>query len=719
MPVLRTLRYLADGSRRASSSFACRCAIACAVLLCPAVHAEAYIGPGAGFVFISSFLAIFTTILAAFVSLLLWPIRMGVRALRRPRSVKPLVRRLVILGFDGQDPQLTDRFLAEGKLPNFARLAAMGTYQRLRTTFPSVSPVAWSTFSTGVQPARHNIFDFLGRDRRTYLPVLSTAHVGRARRVLKLGRFRVPLRAPELRLLRKSKPFWCILSEHHIWSTVLRVPVTFPPDRFHGAELSAMSVPDLLGTQGTFTLLTTRSEASEFKEGGHRVQLKRNGTRFEGVLQGPPNTLVESEPTLSVDIAIERESEPGRARVEINGHIHSLRTGALSDWIHVTFHAAPLVNIAGICRMLLLEAGDEVSLYVTAINIDPEKPAMPISHPPYYASYLAKKIGPYSTLGLAEDTWALNEGVINEAAFLQHAYSIDAERQRMLFAALATLDRGSLTCVFDATDRIQHMFWRYLDPSHPAAIARTDAECSEAIERLYVHNDALVGKVMARLTEKDVLMVLSDHGFTSFRRGVNLNSWLYANGYLTLKHGANGLADWLRDVDWSHTRAYALGLTGLFLNVRGREAQGIVAPGEEVSRLKKELIAKLNGLVDHDRQSVAVCEVFDTQALYSGPYLENAPDLLLGYNAGYRTSWDCAMGVVSAAVFEDNVKPWSGDHCVDPRQVPGVVFCNRAMSVPDPALVDIAPTVLHLFGIEAPSYMEGKVLIGPLTASRE
>jgi predicted AlkP superfamily phosphohydrolase/phosphomutase len=419
---------------------------------------------------------------------------------------------------------------------------------------------------------------------------------------------------------------------------------------------------------------------------------------------------VDGEPTLTLPLSI--RPEQSHAHIEVNGDTHLLEVGKLSDWITLTFSAAPLIKVSGICRMLVTEMGEHVSLYVTPINLDPEKPAMPISHPSFYSTYLAKKIGQYSTLGLAEDTWALNEGVIDDGTFLQQTYDIDGERERMFFAGLEKLRQGTLVCVFDATDRIQHMFWRYLDPTHPAGHGRETAEHRHAIENLYVHNDALVGRVMARLKDGDVLMVLSDHGFNSFRRGVNLNSWLHAHGYLTLKPGADGRAEWLRDVDWPRTRAYALGLTGMFLNVKGREAQGIVEPGEGVARLRKELATKLSGLQDDACGAVGITEAFETQALYTGPYLQNAPDLLIGYNAGYRTSWDCATGVVSGPVFDDNLKAWSGDHCIDPRQVPGVLFCNRAIDSTDPALIDIAPTALHLFGIAPPGYMEGKVLMG-------
>jgi predicted AlkP superfamily phosphohydrolase/phosphomutase len=342
------------------------------------------------------------------------------------------------------------------------------------------------------------------------------------------------------------------------------------------------------------------------------------------------------------------------------------------------------------------------------INLDPERPAMPISHPPYYAAYLAKRIGRFATLGLAEDTWALNEGVTNERTFIQQTCEVDDERRRMFFTALQRLQRGALVCVFDATDRIQHMFWRYIDKDHPANPQVPASPYQHAIRDLYVRNDALVGEVMTHLHRDDVLMVISDHGFTSFRRGVNVNGWLRENGYLTLVDGADGSAEWLREVDWSRTRAYCVGLTGMFLNLKGREQEGIVHPDGEAAVLKAELIQKLSGLRDDDRADVGIREVFDVATLYSGPYIENGPDLLIGYNVGYRVSWNSARGVVAGPTFEDNLKAWSGDHCIDPRLVPGVFFCNKVVDSEDPALIDVAPTALRLFGIEPPAYMDGR-----------
>ncbi len=683
------------------------CVLACAS------NAEAYVGPGAGFAFLSSFFVLFTTVLIVALSLLAWPFR----ALWRRATIKrtprpPSVTRLVIVGFDGQDPGLTDRFLAEGLLPNFRKLAETGAYRRLKTTFPSVSPVAWSSFSTGCEPGRHNIFDFIEPDRRTYLPRLTSVRIGPAGRFFRFGPYQVPRDKPDVRLLRKSRPFWSLLGDYRIWSTVLRVPVTFPPDRFYGAQLSAMCVPDLLGTQGTFLLFTTRTGGEAFTEGGLRIAIPAGRDQLEVSIPGPENTFRPGLPALGAPLRLSIDRGRRRVRAVTNGTSVDLEPGVLSDWIRLRFHAAPGVNVHGLTRMLVTELGEHVSLYLCPINLDPERPAMPIAHPSFYATYLAKRIGPYATLGLAEDTWARNESVIDDETFLRLSYDIDHEREAMLFSALDRQRRGAIVCVFDGTDRIQHMFWRHLEPDHPAARRQPSEPGANAIRDLYRHYDAMVGRILDRLRPDDLLMVISDHGFSSFRRGVNLNAWLHREGYLALQPGADGCADWLRDVDWSRTRAYCIGLTGLYLNVAGRERQGIVAPGLETDELKAELAAKLNGLPDPETGGIAIREVFDTAKIYDGPYAASAPDFVVGYNAGYRISWEGAKGIVAGPVIEDNVKAWSGDHCIDPRLVPGVFFCNRRIETDEPALIDIAPTALRLFGIEPPAYMDGRPLAG-------
>jgi predicted AlkP superfamily phosphohydrolase/phosphomutase len=380
-----------------------------------------------------------------------------------------------------------------------------------------------------------------------------------------------------------------------------------------------------------------------------------------------------------------------KLQLEIGGEKHALQPGVYSPWIKLGFHAMPGVTVRGIVRFLLTETRPEFSLYATPIQIDPDSPALPISHPPYYAAYLAKLIGSFATVGMAEDTWALNEGVIDEAAFLEQAYLTFDEREAMFDNALAHTERGVVACVFDTSDRVQHMFFRHLE--------------NGVIEDLYQRMDRLVGKAMANAGPDTVLFVLSDHGFCAFRRAVNLNSWLHQNGYLALKDGAVESGRYFEGVDWSRTRAYCLGLSGLYINRKGREACGIVEPGD-VAFLTGELIAKLSGLPDG--KEIAIRRLYATNKLYRGPYLDAAPDLIVGYNEGYRTSWDAAVGKVTEQVIEDNPKAWSGDHCVDPVLVPGVLFCNRPVDAEDPGIEDMAPTALWLFGVTPPAWMEGK-----------
>jgi predicted AlkP superfamily phosphohydrolase/phosphomutase len=369
------------------------------------------------------------------------------------------------------------------------------------------------------------------------------------------------------------------------------------------------------------------------------------------------------------------------------------------------------MKIRGLCRFRIAALEPKFEMYMTPLNIDPEKPALPISHPFLYSVYLSKLLGRFITLGEANDTWALNEGALDERAFLELTYSNHAEWEAMFWNALSKTPRGMVVIVFETTDSIQHMFFRYLDKAHPALKAAPARMSAAVIEELYKKMDDLVGRVAAGLGEKGVLFVMSDHGFKSFRRGVNLNSWLHQNGYLTLAEGKKESGEWFKDVDWDRTRAYALGLGGIYLNLRGREARGVVAPGAEAAALKAELGRRLTALKDGASGPAAITNVYDRDAVYSGPYKDNAPDLIIGYNEGYRASWDGVTGIVNAVVIEDNAKAWSGDHCIDPALVPGVLFSNLELKTAGPSIMDIAPTALELFGIAPPAHMDGRGLV--------
>jgi predicted AlkP superfamily phosphohydrolase/phosphomutase len=696
-------------------AFAILAAVAFVVLTPAAAHA--YVGPGAGFAFLSSFLSLFLAFIYSLFAFITWPIRRIYRAIRSLRIYRRAkVRRVVLVGFDGLDPELVKQFMQEGKLPNFARLRDTGTFQRLATTCPPISPVAWSSFMTGVNPGKHNIYDFLARDSGSYLPFLSSARVRDVKKRLKAGKYRLPLGKPQVKLLRKGIPFWHFLGKAGIFSSVIRVPITFPPEKFAGVLLSGMCVPDLQGSQGTFSFHSTRDFGDEKPEGGQYLRFQSDNGRFRSYVPGPENPLLPDEKKpLHVDFSVKLDSAADRAEIEIRGRRFQLRQGDYSDWIELEFEAGLNVRARGICRFFLKQARPDLEIYVTPVNIDPSRPALSISHPLIYSVYLSKLLGPYATLGLAEDTWSLNEGCLDEDAFLKQCYLVHEERTRMFFDALEKTPRGACVCVFDITDRVQHMFWRFIDENHPAAnIGAGASRYQGVIKDLYRRMDDLVGRILDRIGD-GVLIVLSDHGFNSFARGVNLNSWLWLNGYLALKDGNRQSAEWFAGVDWQRTQAYAMGLNGLYINQKGRERSGIVPPGEAAQSLKQQLRGKLQKLIDPETGRAAISRVFDSQVTFSGPYCENAPDLVIGYAQGYRAGWDSVKGQVTEAIFENNCKAWSGDHCVDPRLVPGVLFSNRRLECDHPAIIDVAPTVLDWFGLPVPSHMDGRpwTLVNP------
>ena len=671
---------------------------------------SAYIGPGAGFAFLSSFFVLFLTFLLAIFSLLAWPFRALWKLIRGQKAYRrSMVDRAVVLGLDGMAPELAEKWMAEGKLPNLAHLRDKGFYGRLQTTTPAISPVAWSSFMTGAEPSKHNIFDFLSRDPKTYLPDLSSARISKPKRTIQIGKYQVPISKPVIQGLRRSVPFWKILGEKGIPSTVIRVPITFPPEKFNGHLLSGMCAPDLKGSQGTFSFFTSDPAKIQKAEGGVFFPVEVKNSRVETFLSGPENTMLRVPTEIKLPLRITIDENKTSARLEVSGKTFTLKTGEFSPWINLTFKPGLGIKIRAIAKFLVTSLSPHFEMYVTPLNLDPEKPALPISHPFYYSVYLSKLLGSFITLGEANDTWALNEGALDEKKFLELTYSNHMEWEGLFFNALRKMKQGHITIVFETTDSISHMFWRYLDPGHPALKKGPAALGPEVIEDLFVRMDELVGRVLAEMGPKTALFIMSDHGFKPFRRGVNLNTWLQQNGYLFLTEGSEG-GEWFKGVDWSRTKAYALGLGGLYINQKGREAQGIVSAAEAKS-LRREIQNKLRGLRDPESNAVSINRAYDKDEIYSGPYKDNGPDLIIGYNVGYRASWEAVTGKVTERVFEDNPKCWSGDHCVDPAVVPGVLFSNLKLAKPSPSIMDVAPTVLELFGLERPGHMDGRSLL--------
>lgn len=595
--------------------------------------------------------------------------------------------RTIVLGFDGMDPKLAADWMAAGDLPNFSRLAKKGHFGPLATTIPAQSPVAWSSFASGRNPGSHGIYDFLRRDPNTYLPSFSVSETIFSDSTLQLAGWRIPLEDAVIRNRRVGKPFWSELEDLGGSSSVIRVPVTFPPDDIDHM-IAGMGVPDLLGSQGTYSLYSTRPVANGNSARVVYMKAKADGS-IETSLSGPPHPLtVEAEP---LEIPMQFSPTDNGIRVVLNGNEFSLNTGEWSDWVDVSFDLLKVIKIRGMVRLYLIDAYPRPKIYVSPIQIDPRNPVVPLSSPASYVGELADRIGLFHTIGMPEETWSLNNSHLPDEAFLAMVKTIFAEREAMLFDALENNQSNLITSVFVQTDRVSHMFYRGIDPEH-RLYEKTSAVGRDAIAWSYREADRILGKVMQKMEEHDRLIVISDHGFSPYRWSVHLNKWLLDNGYLALKQGSSESGIGFASVDWSKTRAYALGLNSLYINVKGREAEGIVE-SSEVTKLKQEIAERLQAFRD-DKQSV-VKTVYDSQRIYQGNANGDAPDLVVGYQRGYRASWQTTLGAVPGRLVEANLNKWSGDHCVAADEVPGVLFTSFELQQSIESIEQIAALVLE------------------------
>jgi len=633
--------------------------------------------------------------------------------------------RFIIVGFDGMDPLVTERLISEGKLPNLAWMKERGAMRPLRTTNPAQSPVAWSAFSTGSNPGKTRIYDFLRRNPATYYPDFSTVTVRRGKFALGF----LPVSAPVVTNNRKGTTFWQVAASRGIKTAVLEAPINFPPERLqNGVLLSGLGVPDIRGTMGTFSYFATDATGAQDTEMGGkiaRITVDRTG-RARSVVHGPRNPLASRNaegriPDLTIPVVFERSKGRRDAlRIALQGQVRVIRKGEWSDWYSIEFHVAPLVAVHGIARFHVLETFPEVRVYLSPINLDPRRPPIPISQPPAYSAQIARKLGLYKTLGWPEDTWALNEEKIDEEVFLQDLNYTFNRQRALVLDALDSMNPDLFVTVFQSTDKVQHMFWRLIDPQHPMYNRRLAARYGDAIDRVYMRADSLVGTLLQRTRDgRTTLIVVSDHGFASFRKAVNINTWLVRNGYMTLSkldpvrdrnlEDLFGRGTFWPNVDWSKTRAYALALGQIYVNLRGRERLGVVAPGAEYDSLRAEIVRKFQLLRDPDTDEPIVKKVYRREEIYSGPYFDEAPDMVVGFQRGYRVSWQTSLGGIPPDVIESNDRRWSADHCsVDPDLVPGVFFSSRPIESQSPHITDVAPSVLKRLGITPPAEMDGR-----------
>jgi predicted AlkP superfamily phosphohydrolase/phosphomutase len=632
-----------------------------------------------------------------------------------------------ILGFDGMDPRVADRLMAEGRLPNLRWMKENGAMRRLRTTNPAQSPVAWSTFSTGLNPGKTRIYDFLRRNPKTYYPDFSTVTVQRGR--FAFGFF--PTRAPKVINNRKGTTFWQLAARSGIRATILEAPINFPPEALpNGVLLSGLGVPDIRGTMGTFSYWATdATNAGDTEMGGKvaRLKIDVNG-RARSVVHGPRNPLAERDvegriPDLTIPIEFRRvKGRVPSLRIALQGQVQVVEQGQWSDWYTIRFTIAPLISVRGIARFHVIEASPELRVYLSPISFDPRKPPVPISQPPDYSAKVASRIGLYKTLGWPEDTWALNEEKIDEKIFLEDLHETFNRQREIVFDALRQTEPELFVSVFQSTDKVQHMFWRLIDPKHPMYNRRLADRYGGEIDRVYERCDSLVGDFLARARRGGgTLIVVSDHGFSSFRKAVNINTWLARNGFLSLSRldpvrdrnleDLFGRGTFWPNVDWSKSRAYALALGQIYINLKGRERSGVVAAGAEYEAVRNELIEAFSALRDPDTGEPVVRKVYKREEIFKGPYFDEAPDLVVGFHEGYRVSWQTSLGGIPPDVIEPNERRWSADHCsVDPDLVPGVFFASRPIERDSAAIEDIAPTVLRHFGVTLPADLDGRDL---------
>ena len=671
-----------------------------------------------------------------------------------PRRMK---QRVIILGYDAISPVLLRRYIEEGHLPNLQALERDGAYSELISSIPPESPVAWSTFSVSAQPGVHGIYDFLNRNTETYAPRIAEVEPVYPKFLWDL----IPLSRPRAISLQTGKPFWVQAAEHGIKTAVLEAPVAFPARELEAESqlLSGLGTPDLRGTQATYHFFTTdvyseevgdtefggKVSALEFSpEGKAEAQIigpwnpitrqkrlrlldKRNrlaksgGAGREIARYDQQLELLEKENYLTVPVSFQLSPDRDKVTIRVQDNKITLAQGQWSDWYEIEFSLNFLIRLKGLIHFIPVELGREVKIYLGPIEIHPEEPVFPISFPGDFAGRLYRRIGPYKTRGWAADTAALKEHKLDEKAFMEDLDRIMDRREEMCLEVLERDKPNLFLEVFSCPDRVQHMFWRFIDREHPMFDPQLDSQYGDAILHVYKRMDTFVGKVREKFVDQDTLFIVcSDHGFSSFRKGFNINTWLVKNGYMKLQGQDDprynlkdlfGGGDFFRNVDWSGTRAYSLGLGLIFINLKGREAQGTVEPGAEYESLVEEIAAKLKEFRDPEDQAVVIKNVYAGRKVYHGQRLDEAPDLIIGFNYHYRVSWQTALGGVPPEIIEYNMEKWSGDHCsVDRDLVPGILLVNRNIRRENPDLRDIAPTVLNFLECPVPAEYEGKDL---------
>lgn len=648
----------------------------------------------------------------------------AVRGKARP-PMRGAGKKVIVLGFDGMDPLLCNKLIAQGKLLNFEKLKKLGGYSPLGTSLPPQSPVAWSNVTIGANPGKHGIFSFVQRYPEDQIRLFTSIAQTIPGKGIAFGNYVLPvLKRTKTVIGRQGKPFWDHLDKAGINSAIYMMPSNYPPSESkHGnhRSLSGMGTPDLLGTLTTYQYFAEDGPAlPQEKAGGWHSKLVFENDSAEAQLIGPRNMFLKKPESSKIDMVVYRDRRTQSAIIEIQGQSIMLKEKQWSDWVRVEFELKtpffmPDEHVKGICRILLQGVSPAFKLYISPLSIDPTDPVMKISEPDNFAGKIAKELGPFYTVGFAEEFKARKNKVFSDTEYAEQCEMVLHERLKMLDYALKHYDDGMLFFYFSSTDLQSHMFWWDTDAKNPVRSSFEAKKYHNHIKKLYQRMDKIMGSVLERYGDKAAILVLSDHGFSHFRRFFSINTWLRENGYIQPSHAAAlnpnpdlvaKTGNWSAGVNWSQTKAYGIGVNGLYLNLEGRERFGIV-DAKEKEALMQELITKLEALKDEHGDRV-IRKVYRADEYYSGNAMKYAPDLIIGCYRGFRIPGMDGEVTIPNTVFEDNENAWAADHCIDPREVPGVLFCNKPIKLSNPSLIDIAPTILEEFSLEKPSVMEGK-----------
>lgn len=639
----------------------------------------------------------------------------GIGAAISPASAPPARAaakgRVVILGFDGIDPRILDDMMAAGGAPNFARLREQGVAATLRTTNPPQSPVAWTSFATCKNPGGHGIYDFIRRDPERMFPDVGTGRLNHATLDYN-GRVEQPASSIAY---RRGEPFWAAADRQGVRAKILNVPFAFPADPLeHGRMLSGLGTPDLRGTTSIFFHFSEDVTEREDVAGGQNLPLRFEDGAATVMLDGARDVRQQRPAYIQTPVTFRVDRDAGTAEVEAQGERIALELGKWSPWMSWSFEVTPHFTVQAISRFVLLECKDRVRVYMSCLQFDPRAPYAPFTHPGSYAAELANRYGLFKTIGWIYDTHALRQDALTEDVFLDDIRDTMEWRARLTLDEIDAGEFDILVSCWTATDRAGHMFWHHRDPGHPMHDPKDAAKYAKVIEGTYRKCDEITGRVLERLRDDDLLMVLSDHGFETFRRGFHVNTWLIRNGYLAVRgqtDPAEATTDtpWLQGYDWARTKAYALGLSSVYLNIRGREMAGTVDPASAPG-LIAEIREKLLEVRDPENGAKVFSEIY-TRDAYSGTEIAAAPDLCLGYAEAYQNSKDTARGAAPAGLFEDNLDKWSGEHAAsDAARLPGIFFANRPLAKKDPDIRDLGVTALAYCGADIPDDLEGAPL---------